>query len=266
MVIKFFQASIVAFWLVMTVLLVRTVYFPEQTRFTRVPPAQILESFLKSEKNYQLLIMERGSEVGHVMVSSARRDGGDADNEPAYEMVLAGKLKLKLPPSGETAMRYKIELLMDETAKIHSLKLEVTPDQVRKKLRFELKPTGEGVDYCFSVDDEVLLASYGGVTDASPEIQMLLAAWGMDPSMLMKKKDEMAQGLPEVIGRKGAVEVRGMLFSAYTLEFPIMGERGLRFCFTRYGELMQVEGLFGYEVISEDLYPVVHGAVPTTEP
>ena len=64
------------FWAVMTGLLIRDTYFPEESRFAEVPPAFVLDLFLQHRDVPNTLLLYKGEKkLGHALIGVRARVG-----------------------------------------------------------------------------------------------------------------------------------------------------------------------------------------------
>lgn len=268
MVLRLFQALIVVFWGIMTFLLVRLVFFPEETRLNEVPPEVVLDTFLSRRVPSELVVLNGNTEVGSVTLSSKRLPEDVTAHPGEIEIFLAGIFYLDhfgedLPP-----LRYAGKLWVDHDARLSGTRFElrvpgndgsasVEYDTATREMRYRVIRSGEVV-----LDS----AADGGMAagEAEAQARLLLEMWGV-PLML-------GGGLPAAPGgggdggreslvgrlhaRQGSVEIRGNRFSAYLLDLPFLGGETIRLVFTKSGELMKADGVLGYEIVSDILVPL----------
>src|SRR6478609_1715624 len=73
MVWRTFTFLITAFWLVMTVLLVRVTYYPEGSQFAKLPPGKVFKMFLDRGASSQTLQIYHGDKkVGYASLDPER--------------------------------------------------------------------------------------------------------------------------------------------------------------------------------------------------
>ena len=89
--VRLAQIGIVVFWVSMTAMHVRTVYFPETSRLAEVEVEEVIGAFLSRQSGSTLSIYERAEEIGRGTVTAKRlpkQSGIDA----GVEIWLAGVL------------------------------------------------------------------------------------------------------------------------------------------------------------------------------
>ncbi|CAN5381042.1 hypothetical protein BH23VER1_BH23VER1_35320 [soil metagenome] len=269
MIVRLVQISIVAFWLVMTALLFRLVYFPEETRLSEVPPQLVIERFLSRQEPSNLLIFDGNREVGDVTISSgrfgsrermaSRRFSGGVEGA-AVELFLSGGIKMahlvRADDGGEVPnMGFSGLVWLDEEMRLIFLQLEARIPG-NPEIRFEIDPRSER--YVIARGDEVILDTAGGADASvlSAQAAMLLAASGMALPPGLDVMEGAQEGEPggaapvEVVAREGLVTLGAHRIHAYLLDLPLPWGGKLRFVLTKAGELVRIEGLLAYQVVA----------------
>jgi hypothetical protein len=94
---RIFAVAVVAFWLVMTGLLIRTRIRPESVpAWLRVPPEHVLNLMFRQQEDSELLILEGGRRRGSLYLMPRR------DEDGTRRMAFNGELFLRLPGAGKT--------------------------------------------------------------------------------------------------------------------------------------------------------------------
>jgi hypothetical protein len=83
------SALVVLFWAVMTGLLLRDTYFPEESRFTGVAPRMVWDLFLNQSEHFNttLHLYQDKERIGHASFQVTRSHG---EGEPVYELFATG--------------------------------------------------------------------------------------------------------------------------------------------------------------------------------
>src|ERR1700759_3547351 len=88
---RIFTFLITAFWLVMTVLLVRVTYYPEGSQFAKLPPGKVFKMFLDRGATSQTLQIYHGDKkVGYASLDPQRNARGLAPGD--YALVFSAHL------------------------------------------------------------------------------------------------------------------------------------------------------------------------------
>ena len=80
MITRLAQIGVVALWLTMTFWLVRTTWFPDESRFESVELREVMNAMLENwDDRAELVLLESGSEVGRMSVSATNARSEDED-------------------------------------------------------------------------------------------------------------------------------------------------------------------------------------------
>ncbi len=282
MLVRFAQIAITVFWLVMTTLLFRLVFFPEETRLAEVPPQLVLERFLGRRAPSNLLILDGNREVGSVTISPGRINEterrkaielGRPGEAAAIELSLAGMVNVPaLAPPGQGdrnagRMRFTGRVWLGFDHELAFVLFEAQLPGVPDPLTLEVHPQAERT--VLRRGKEVLLDTAGGaeVSELNAQATLLMSAWGLQmPDGLEGLADEDGVSPPSIIAREGLVTIGGHRFSAYLLDLPLPWGGELRFVLTKAGELMRIDGLLAYQIIVDDFAPVTPQSALTAPP
>ena len=250
MIFRLTVALIVAFWLVMTGLLVRSVYFPEHSRVLRFEPAHVLELFLGREKGSHLLLKQRpgGATMGGITLSRSKIGAG---KRPPVEVKIAGWASF---PSVTGSERVRIQLRgdmrFDTERRVSGFNLEARFESARAVLRMW---NGEGDDrlrYRFDSDGRRVLDSESHPPEA-------LAGMALEAAGLPRGSAEPFHGLamakPAVRAYWGTTQVSGKRLNAYIARVSLADELALTVAVSKLGDILRVSTPFGVELIPDTL-------------
>ena len=250
---------VIGFWLVMTSLLVRFVWFPEGSHFSDVPPATVLRHFLEQSSAVSsavntsgtLFIYHYDEKIGIANVRCTRLRAGaqdfmlrmevflDKNAVPFTEEKVSGSLNLKLidvDQFGELDGKVRVERTPWLT-KFHWQKGQRVPAiSVRA-------PEDAGINDAMI---QLMLAQAlagGGVPGMPVDVA---AAAGADGS-----------GLLRVRARESLMEFAGQKSHGHMLEFTVMDRWKARAFITEAGEFVLLDLPEGYRLVE----PVIHGLV-----
>lgn len=253
---RILSAVVVLFWAVMTGLLIRDSYFPDQSRFAEVPPKFVFDLFLThaSALNNNLHLYHGSEKIGHTSFS-VRRDGDDGEGDPAPEPVYAvlASGSLNLPADGEQTndLHYRLSSELLDAEKWKSFDLEI------KAPGSDLLATISWIDGQKMPAVEVKKA--GQVVMNSGFLQTLLAL----KNPLGEGKGWLS-GLPQLpenapppvfAAREGLMDLAGKQRRCYVVSLQMMQVGEMRLLFTEAGELARIELPQDYRFVE----PMMHG-------
>ena len=238
----------VVFCGVMTVLLVRSVYFPEFDRLPDVDPERVLELFLDTREVTQVYIYRDATVVGDIRLTPRiMPDSGEA----VVGFAAAGLVELPELPAQKLNWRGKLRLGARPERVVKGLEFSVTFTTPPVSVWMEIDPETMGFHYRVKQNNVVVSDSRTdphavGIAQA----QLMMAAWGLSPESLGDEVREKEKAF-QWVAKQGTIQIAGHRAGAYfvVLGLPGMGETQLTF--TEAGELLEVTTPLGYEILSE---------------
>lgn len=265
-------ALIVLFWAVMTGLLVRDTYFPEESRFAEVPPALVWNLFLRHDASGAALntlhLYHDDQKLGHATFSVRKRGGepsskgGQAEEEGGNE-VTAAPSDFEVSATGmidgvamgrqgaDVAWRIAGELAGGEHWRKVDLQTRWSATDTAATLIWkegEMQPAWE-----VRQGDELIMSS-------KTAAGMLPGASGMVPPGLLPGfagagvEDGVGSAL-NIRAREGTMDLAGRRRKCYVLHITILGMYEAKAIFTEAGELARVDLPQGYRLLE----PMIHG-------
>jgi hypothetical protein len=256
---------IIGFWLVMTSLLVRFVWFPEGTQFAEVPPSVVLRRYLEQSSAVSsavstagmLYVYRREEKIGFTTIRCTRLRPGGQD----FMLRMDGFLDKGAVPFTPEKVTWRLALTLLNVEEFGELKGWVRIERTPWKTDF-LWQKGQRVPSI-----SVKAPEEAGINDAL--IQMMLAqafAGGGMPGM-PAMPGAMAAGAVPAVEPEGVLAIRaresemkfaGQKSRGHLLEFTILGNWKARAFITEAGEFVLLNLPEGYRLVE----PVIHGLVP----
>lgn len=248
--------SVLGFWALMTLLLVRMIYFPDHSRYVEVPPRVVLRGFLDGgTTNNTLHIYRKDQKVGHASVT-ARRVWTNGVNQ--YRVHFSGVLDKGVLEVEEGQVNWRLEIALDNLDTWSGAKGQIRLGESSTVLdfewvknervpRFTLKQKGMVVADDVSIQPmlSAFMGPQGGVSGAVPE------GLGLPPNADVAT-------MIRVKALEGLMELAGQQRHAYLLEFIAMDHWKAKAFFTDAGELALMDLPEGWRLVE----PVIYGLVP----
>lgn len=250
---RIFTALIIAFWLVMTGLLVKTTYYPEGSQFAKVAPSAIFKMFLDRGANQNTL---------HIY---------HRDKRAGYATVTLRRTSLKTAPADYMLM---MQATMDKGA------LDFVDSQAVAHLNLELHGAerwGGMSGWLRLADVSTTLDFNWAENDRLPKFNLRAGGTTMDDKMLRLMMPFMAgpdgtvkpppgvnlptlnpQSSLQLMAREGTMMLAGQKRRGYVMELSVMDQNRGKAYFTEAGELALVEMPDGWRALD----PVIYGLVP----
>lgn len=246
---------IIAFWVLMTALLVRNVYFPEGTGFAEVPPRVILKSFLDQGGLINTLhVYHRDRKIGHAAVNPRKMTEDPEDHD--YDLLISGLLDKDAFPDFEGPISWHLDLRLD-----HGESWGGASGRVR------LMASSTIFDFNWEKDKAIptfTVKRNGQVVADDTLVQPFIAQMmlGQTPAPTLPDGTAITpqgmEGVFSVKSREGSMKIAGQKRKGYVIELGFMDRYNLKAFFTEAGELALVELPEGYRMLE----PVIYGLIP----
>lgn len=257
MLTRVFMVFVLAFWLVMTALLIRYTYYPEGSQFAEVPPRVVLKLFLdQGSKNNTMHIYHFDKKIGHASVDSRslRFVDGQRGQPRGHALRISGLLEKGTVKSVPDVINWWLEIRLKNLEEMASLRGHI-----------RMHGSGATLDFVWNAGErapKVTLSNRGDPSADTQMMQLLLnqALGGSAEGMLASQGIVAPGGAPqaEIKTREGKMNLGGQRRNGYTLEIGALDRFRLKAFFTEAGELAIVTLPDGYRLIE----PVIHGLAP----
>ncbi len=258
MLFRIVSVLIVAFWLVMSGLLVQLTYFPEESRLAEVDPDVPVGRFLKNEDPSELAIYKDGKRVGDLMLQARKVKADDLSGGREVDFRASGEVEL--PNLPRQLLRWHGALSLGADRSIEKVVINVRFEEPDALVNLSVDPRTRTTRYTVTKDNQEVAT--GDSSDANApgaaQMQMLLMAWGVNPAALEDPNVAAAEQerLVNLSARHGQIEVGTQRIHAYILTLKVMGEQEIKFYLDEAGEILKVTTFLGYEMLSDLLAPV----------
>jgi hypothetical protein len=249
--------SVLVFWVAMTGLLVRMVYFPDHSRFVEVPPRLVLKGFLEGGATINTLhVYKKDQKLGHASVSTRRVWAGGVNQ---YRVYFSGVLDKGAIEMVDAPMNWRLELLLEDLDTWAGAKGQIRLGETNTVLDFEWVKSERMPRFT--------LKQKGQVVADDNSIQPMLGAFmgpqaaGADP--VLPEGLGLAPGadvatLFQVKTLQGVMMLAGQERQAFLMELSAMEHWKAKAFFTEAGELALVDLPEGWRLVE----PVIYGLVP----
>ena len=240
---RFISVLIVVFWAVMTALLVREAYFPEESRFAAVPPGRVLDLFLEHQNLLNTLhLFHEKQRIGHASFS-VRQRARASEGPLVYELQATGLIEDKNWGSGLGNVSWQMALDLTGGERPTALTLRVNLEASRTAL-LVLWKEGDARPFFEVRQNGVLSADSASVSAMLP---MLGAMSGLPAGG--------AEGAVTVSAREGLMELAGRQRRCYVLRLAMTDAYQIKAFFTQAGEMARVDLPQDYHLLE----PMMHG-------
>ena len=259
---------------VMTTLLVRLSYFPEESRLASEEPKLVLERFLSRTSAESVLDIWKGREiVGTLRVMPLGLNPVEKLRLSAQgRLRVEGDLLVAFPGLEGTKVRLVSNMAMANDGSVKESSLTLSTNNFAQTLRIDQMLDAKEPRILVSQGDQVLMdtaANNDGDEQATTMMGLFLRSVGVDPQDLKKRQAEAKKTADNTTteARRGGFIVAEREFTGYVLTTSLGGaDRRFTLYISDSGELVQMKTSFlDYQFISQDLRPDgVTGPMPRT--
>lgn len=255
MISRAISLAIVAFWLIMTWLLVQTVYFPSESRFAGADPEFVIQNFLENSTPSELFVYKGNEKVGEIDLSSRRIK---TNGTPGYALSFRADGEVELPNLPKQNLKWDGEFRLDDKWSLHEFSLVVRFSQPENvKIVLSILPKTAEFTYKVFRDGVEMPIEPANQGPGKAQMQMLMMAWGIDPTALdsAEAAAREQERLSSMSARHGNIEIAGRRFHAFILTIKILSGGELKLYFTDDWQIVKVTTFLGYEALSEVVDP-----------
>jgi hypothetical protein len=249
MLYRLFAALIVAFWMVMTVLLIRNEVDPEDSRVREVPVAHVMKILFLHQQRSSLRIYNGGLPIGHFMFEPKM------DKESGVRTLdFTGTMQMSTEAQPRQRVSWDGLFWMNETFEIQKSELRFTVDP--SILQIEIK-TGAATQAAH------LTIRQGGRTVNEMDLSLneaglgsLASRYGADAQVsALLQQAPAARATPVVRARLSSLRLRGERTETYLVTVEHGGQVALEAHFSQLGHLLSAKTLLGHTLLPDDYIP-----------
>jgi hypothetical protein len=259
MVWRTFTFLITAFWLVMTVLLVRVTYYPEGSQFAKLPPGKVFKMFLDRGMTDNTLRLYHGDKrVGFASLNPVRSSKGKDSGD--YTLVFRAQLDKGAVEFVDSQVSWHVNFTLHGTERWGGMSGNVQFSDVGTTINFTW---AEGA----SMPKFTVHSKSGDVDDSMLKMfaPQMFGATGMPVLPPGVEAPPAGESPIQVKAREGVMTLAGQKRRGYVIEFSIMDQFHAKAFFTEAGELALVEMPEGWRGLHEVVYNLEPG-IPDQEP
>ena len=258
--------AIVGFWLVMSGMLVQSIWFPADSRLAIVNPGAVFELIMARGEPIALDIYDDRRVVGNVTINTTRLQ---QDLPHPIRLKINGEMALSHPLLFGRHLAISSWVDLDRDAKTDTFSLELflsRKDGLKLKDDFKLTLAQSGPEafpgLTIKQGTSILFDSAGLSPDRledNPMVTLVLATLGISQKDLAAVRERAANEADELAieARQGQFDLAGEKRQGFVLRLGRAGQPGFRLCVENTGEIVQLETPTSFKLIRP---------LPTTTP
>jgi hypothetical protein len=250
---RLFTIAIIGFWLVMSGLLLRSIWFPADSRLAVVNPGAVFQLIAARGESSELDIYDDRRIVGNLSISA----GPSGDNT---KLGINGRLNLDSGLLPGTSLDLNSQTFLDHGGNTLSFHLTLTTQQPKLNLIIS-QPSPEASPFLVLMKDGTALFDSSkagpGQPEGNPFVALLLGTLGMSYTdfQAMRQDATAAAGTIQVEARQGKFELGNSTKQGFILKIGAPGKPGFRMCVENTGEIVRLETPVSYHLMTESLRP-----------
>ena len=241
--------TIVLFWVVMTVLLVRSELWPDRSSLRTVPVEKVLKLMWFHHEPSELVVWSESRPVGHLRLHPKIRE-----SDGARLLEYSGNVQVRLPGSPRQRISWDGVAEFDAALTMRSMligldmrditldRAEITIVPSENRAFFKLK----------DVSERVLNASDYSLDERG--LKKLLAQVDLDPALYDTFRSS-TPAKPTITAQESSILIHHERMKTYLIEMRQGGQTLLEAHVNELGRIVRVKTLVGYSLAPDDLTP-----------
>ncbi len=257
MLSRLLSIFIIGFWIVTTGLLLRSIWFPADSRLTEVSPGAVFQLIAARGEASALDIYDDRTIVGNLSVLA----GPERSEQGTLTRVkLNGQVNLKSALLQSTRLDLNCQIDLDHGGSVQAYHLTLITLQPSLTLILAQPSPDQAPVLLLKKGDTVLLDSSSikpGREDSHPFIAVLLGSLGLSPAefLAIRASAEAQASSLKIEARQGTFELGGTNRQGFVLKMGLPSKPGFRLYVENTGEIVQLETPVSYRLITESIRP-----------
>lgn len=242
---RLFAGLIVAFWLVMTSLLIRLEIAPEDSTVLDLPVSHVLKVMFTHRQQSVLNITENERPAGTVAIQPS------VPSSDRRLLECAGTMTVRLPLLAPLRFAWNGAFMFDPQFRATHFTLELNTRQ--DAAAYTLTLSGDAADHAveFELQQNGRRVQGGTLALDAENVPATLRQFGLDPSVFASLRQNVSP--PTVAARRSRLRIRGEEIDVYLLSIR-QGETVMLDCYvSQLGQVLMAKTPFGYAFAAEDL-------------
>lgn len=258
MPVRILTLAIIGFWIVMTGMLMQSLWFPADSRLTKIDPGAVFQMVAARGEPSTLDVYDDRRIVGHLTVGTTRLR---QDQWHPLKLRLNGKIRMDHPLlTGVNVLELESWAELDHGGQVRAFEVRLATGKNGIVLTVSQSAPEVPPVLLLKRDTTVLLDSRTLTDDpgaSNPLVTLLLGTFGIsleDLSVIRQQAENQASGMA-VEARQGKFDLGGTARQGFILKFGRPGQPGFRLCVENTGEIVRLETPTSYQLLTDSLRP-----------
>jgi hypothetical protein len=251
MIPRIATALIVAFWLIMTTLLVRMEIAPERSRILAVPVSHVMKLVFRHGQTSVLTINQNGRPIGRLTL-----DPSQLDHAGPARVGINGTSWINVPDAARVRIGWEGRIELDDALSFKGAQFAIDMWSKTDPLRLQIEAAGGRAEYSITADGIELDRGAFDLTEEG--LRDCLRQLGTDPALLgpvSMMDNGSAWPAVAVAARESSLKIRGESVNGYVVTVSVSGATFGEAWFTQLGQLLMVRTPFGFGLGSDSIAP-----------
>lgn len=245
MLARISAAIIIAFWLVMTALLIRLEVHPESSRVLDVPVSHVVKMMLERGQQSLLTIMENGAPAGTLTLRPVQSAEGGAFD-------FGGSMSLRLPMGTAQRVSWSGAVELDPALNTRGVHIDLALRSPAYRLMLDRRTAEQTITY--EVRDATATLARGALPLDSGQAAAALAGLGVDLTGVMALRKSLGgDAAPIFTAKQAKLPVRSENIEVYQITMRQGGATMADIFISQLGQVLLVKTVFGYTLSAEGL-------------
>lgn len=256
---RFLTIGITGFWLVMTGLLMQSIWFPADSGLTRVEPGAVFQLVAARGEPSLLDIYDDRKIVGRVNVQATRLRQNQRHN---IKLRINGTLQLNHPLTAGLSLELTSSADLSHRGEVQAFDAKLSTGKKAGGPVINLRQTAPDQPPSIVLEHNGVVifdsrsAGPGGM-EAQPLLALLLGSFGISPKEVTAARNQAEQRAAALVldARQGTFDLAGSKRQGFVLTLGEPGRPGFRLCVENTGEIVRLETPTSFHFLTETLRP-----------
>ena len=252
---RILTATIIGFWVLMTGILFRSIWFPEDSGLTQVDPGAVCQLIAARGEGSALDVYDDRVRVGNLSIEAAPVTKG---GETLTRLKLSGLIRLGSGVLSDTNLNLNGWLELNPLGNLQSYRLTLITNKPAFELTMGQVSPHVAPALLVKQGRTVLMDSTlpsKGTGEGNPLMGLILGTLGLSGSEFkqIQAEAEAAAAAVKIEARQGKFDLAGTTRQGFVLRIGAPGKPGYRICVENTGEIVRLETPVSYHLLTEAL-------------
>lgn len=244
---RLIAGAIVAFWAVMTALLIHSRFSPTRSEFMALPIEHVLRVMMRHGQASELAIASGGERIGGIGIQPSR------EGEP-NAFSIRGNVTIKSPPLARQRVSWEANFHLADNLTVDRLDAQINLREPPSVSRFTWLPAHRRLDYSLADIGDASAASTGSIETTSEGLRDFLESLGAEPALL-DNLSAIQGSPPPITARRSQLAIRNQKTEVFVVTVGPPESPLATAWISQIGQVLRATSALGYSLEAEDFGP-----------